>query len=60
MKNALPPLTPGEAYQRAIGLMNREYQSFGEVESRRIIAGLLAAIDALTTEVKVHAMRDAA
>lgn len=56
-KRKIEPLTPVEAYERACGLMKRDYQTFGEVEARRVIAGLLAAIDALTTEVQANAMR---
>lgn len=60
MKNPLPPLTHVEAYERACGLKNHQYRSFGEVESKRIILGLLDCIDALTEEVKANAMREAA
>jgi len=41
----LEPLTPDEAVKRARGLMNHDYQTFGTVEARRVIAGLLAKIE---------------
>jgi len=41
----LKPLTPEEAMRRARGLMNHDYQTFGTVEARRVIAGLLAKIE---------------
>ena len=43
----LPPLTTEEAVKRARGLMNHDYQVFGNVEARRVIAGLLDKIEEL-------------
>ena len=43
----LEPLTPAEAVQRAEALMRHDYQNFGTVEARRVIAGLLAKIKEL-------------
>lgn len=60
MKNPLPPLTPVEAYERACGLKNHQYRSFGEVEARRVILGLLECIEALTEEVKANALKEVA
>lgn len=40
----LPPLTPAEAMERAEALMRHDYQTFGAVEARRVIAGLLQKI----------------
>ena len=47
VKNPLPPLTPQEAMQRAEALMRNDYQTFGTVEARRVIAGLLDKIEEL-------------
>ena len=43
----LEPLTPAEAIERAEKLMKNDYQTFGTVEARRVIAGLLAKIKEL-------------
>lgn len=43
----LPPLTPAEAMERAEKLMRHDYQTFGTVEARRVIAGLLQKIKEL-------------
>ena len=43
----LPPLTTAEAIERAEKLMKNDYQTFGTVEARRVIAGLLAKIKEL-------------
>lgn len=56
----LPPLTEAEAYERACKLIKNDYQSFGEVEARRVIDGLLRGMDALTKAVEAMAMKDAA
>lgn len=41
-------MTPAEAYERACRL--KDYQVFSTNEARKIIAGLLTCIDALTKE----------
>lgn len=47
VKKPLPPLTTQEAMQRAEALMRHDYQTFGTVEARRVIAGLLQKIKEL-------------
>ena len=47
VKRPLPPLTTAEAIERAEKLMKNDYQTFGTVEARRVIAGLLAKIQEL-------------
>ena len=47
VKRPLPPLTTEEAVKRARGLMNHDYQTFGTVEARRVIHGLLLKIEEL-------------